>query len=535
MLRKIKKNFFYIIIRLRNTQQKGTVRKMKKRALISVFDKTGIVEFAKELSKLNFEIVSTGGTYNLLKENDINVINTNTLTGFTDLLNGKVKTLHPKIHAGILADIENDLELQELTQENIEPFSLVVVNLYPFENVANEGASLDELIENIDIGGVTMLRGAAKNNKNVGVLCEAADYTEVLVALKQNEGILPENLKQTLALKAFATTAKYDSLIGQTLGKIFGAEFSKNFIFEKINDLRYGENPHQSAAIYKTEKMADYEFLHGKELSYNNIVDMTAAVGVAAEFYDVPAVAIIKHATPCGVALGKDIHDAYLKALDCDPISAFGGIIAFTKTVTLDVAKHVSSMFLEVIIAPDFEQDAFDLLSKKKNIRLIKLNTPLKTFNRLVKEEIKITPFGALVQNTDTKELDKDTFNVVTKEKPTAEIIEDMIFAFKVAKHVKSNAIVVAKDFKTLGICGGQTSRVDAVEIALTRACDGAKNAVLASDGFFPAIDNIEVAAQCRIAAIIQPGGSIKDDNVIAACDKFGISMVTTGIRHFKH
>lgn len=305
--------------------------------------------------------------------------------------------------------------------------------------------------------------------------------------------------------------------------------------FKKIQDLRYGENPHQGASLYSNDNEADYEILWGKELSYNNILDMTAAVNVVSEFYDVPATAIVKHTMPCGVALGKDVQDAYQKAFECDPISAFGGIVAFTKEVNTEVAKLLNSVFLEVVVAPDFDEEALEILKTKKNIRLVKLNTPLEEYKKINNEEIKVTPFGVLIQDSDKKELDKDTFKVVTKTKPTAEQIEDAIFAWKVCKHAKSNAIVIAKDFKTLAIGQGQTSRIAAMEWALDYACDGAKDAVVASDGFFPAVDNIQAAAQCRIGLIIQPGGSIKDEEVIKEADKYNIAMITTGIRHFKH
>lgn len=332
---------------------------------------------------------------------------------------------------------------------------------------------------------------------------------------------------------------------------------TKIFNFEKLQDLRYGENPHQKAGLYEfndgeiaippydknqgraelpfRRHQVDYEILWGKELSYNNILDMTTAVNIVSEFYDVPAVSIIKHTAPCGVALGKDILDAYQKAFDCDPISAFGGIVAFTQEVNENVAKLLNSVFLEVIIAPEFSENATEILKSKKNIRIVKLNTSLEKYKKIANEEIKITPFGVLMQEPDKRELDKDTFKVVTKTKPTAEQIEDAIFAWKVAKHAKSNAIVIAKDFKTLAIGQGQTSRICSMEWALDYACDTSKDAVIASDGFFPAIDNIQAAAQGRIALIIQPGGSIKDADVIAEADKYNISMITTGIRHFRH
>ena len=335
-------------------------------------------------------------------------------------------------------------------------------------------------------------------------------------------------------------TSKYDFEIFTELNKRFNANpdnlnNEEVFYLNKIKDLRYGENPHQKAALYSYNKEIEYEFLNGKEFSYNNMIDATAALNIVSEFFDVNACVIIKHTNPCGVALGKTLMDAWQKALDCDPLSAFGGIVAFSKKVDLNIAKMLTSMFLEVIIAPDFTDEAVEELRKKKNLRIVKLKTPLEEYLKFTQKEIRLTPFGALLQEKDSKELDPDTFKTVTKEKPTAEMVEDMVFAFKIAKHLKSNAIVVAKDLRTLGLCGGQTSRVGSVEIALKRVCDSAKGAVLASDGFFPAIDNIEVAAQERIAGIIQPGGSIKDPDVIKLADKLGLVMVTTGIRHFKH
>lgn len=509
---------------------------MKKRAYISVFEKEGIVELAKELVKNKFEIVSTGGTYNLLKENNIEVVEVSEVTGFPEMLHGKVKSLHPAIFAGILADMTNSKEAAEIEKLAIKNFDMVVVNLYPFEKIASQTDNIDELIKNIDIGGVSLLRAGAKNYKNITVVCDKADYIDVINA--------DEAKRQELAVKAFALTSNYDLDISLKLGEVFSLHRIeiKKYIYAKYKDLRYGENPHQKAGIYNSlaepERQpfeADHEILWGKELSYNNILDITAAVNIISEFYDVPAVCIIKHTAPCGVALGKDISDAYQKAFDCDPISAFGGIVAFTQEVNVQVAKLLNSVFLEVVVAPSFDEDALEILKSKKNIRLIKLNTSLKDYREIANEEIKITPFGVLIQETDKKELDKDSFKVVTKAKPTAEQVEDAIFAWKVAKHAKSNAIVIAKDFKTLAIGQGQTSRICSMECALDYACDGAKDAVIASDGFFPAIDNIQAAAQCRIGLIIQPGGSIKDTEVIAEADKLNIAMITTGIRHFKH
>lgn len=500
---------------------------MKKRAYVSVFDKENIVEFSKKLTENDYEIISTGGTYDLLKQNGIDAIEVSQITKYPEMLHGKVKSLHPVIFGGLLADVTKADEAEELKKLDICPFDMVVVNLYPFEEVAKKSDNIDELIKNIDIGGVSLLRAGAKNYKNITVVCDKSDYEFAIGA--------NEEIRQMFALKAFAETSSYDEIIGTKLGEMFGVPGIKNYGFNKIQDLRYGENPHQKAGLYSNGKEAAYEILWGKELSYNNILDMTGAVGIVSEFFDVPAAAIVKHTAPCGVALGKDILDAYQKAFDCDPISAFGGIVAFTQAVNVEVAKLLNSVFLEVIIAPDFDEEALEILKGKKNIRIVKLNTSLEDYKKIATEEIKITPFGVLIQESDKKELDKDLFKVVTKAKPTTEQIEDAVFAWKVAKHAKSNAIVIAKDFKTLAIGQGQTSRICAMEWALDYACDGSKDAVIASDGFFPAIDNIQAAAQGRIGLIIQPGGSIKDADVIAEADKYNMAMITTGIRHFKH
>lgn len=512
---------------------------MKKRALISVYDKTGIVDFAKSLQNdFHYEIVSTGATAKTLTENGIKVTEVSDVTGVNEMLSGKVKTLHPNIFAGILADVTLKSELQEIEKADIGTFSMVVVNLYPFKEVAEKTADETELIKNIDIGGCALLRAAAKNNKNVLAVSSPSQYETVLEELKSKGGLVGDETAKEFAQKAFAAVSRYDAFIAETLKSIYGIEaeiFSLNLEKDMDIDLRYGENPHQSATLYKTENVLDYEVIQGKALSYNNILDITSALNVSSEFYDVPACVIIKHNTPCGAALGKDIYEAYSKALDCDPVSAFGGIVAFTKPVDEKLAKQLTSMFLEVVCAPDFSKEALKQFESKKNLRVIKINTPLKDYSKYLQSEVKVTPFGVLVQEPDCKQLDVDTFKVVTKAKPTSEEIEDMVFAWKIAKHVKSNAIVIAKDFKTLGICGGQTSRIDALEIALNRACDSSKDAVLASDGFFPAVDNIYSAVQGRIKAIIQPGGSIKDKDVIASADKYGIAMITTGIRHFRH
>ncbi|HIS53861.1 TPA: bifunctional phosphoribosylaminoimidazolecarboxamide formyltransferase/IMP cyclohydrolase [Candidatus Galligastranaerophilus gallistercoris] len=502
---------------------------MKKRAYISVYDKENIEFAAKKLINLGYEILSTGNTYNYLKEKGIDAIESSTVTGFRELLSGKVKSLHPEIFAGILADKDEAKTL------NFPPISVVIVNLYPFEEYAQQNAETQTLIKNIDIGGVALLRAGAKNYQNVVVITDKKDY-------EIDFENIDDKTRENLALKVFLKTSKYDGLIFEALSKKFADENEEtlpdylNYSLIKKQNLRYGENPHQKAALYDFgEKLVDYEVLGGKELSYNNIVDVTAALNIVSEFFDVNAAVIIKHTNPSGVALGKTLEEAWDRALDCDPLSAFGGIVAFSKKVDLNIAQKLTKMFLEVVIAPDFEEGAIEQFKTKKNLRIIKINTPLEKYKQFTEKEIKLTPFGALVQDKDIKELDVETFKVVTKEKPTAEMIEDMVFAQKIAKHLKSNAIVIAKDLKTIGICGGQTSRVGAVEIALMRVTDSAKDAILASDGFFPATDNITVAAQHRIKGIIQPGGSIKDKEVIDLADKLNICMITTGIRHFKH
>ena len=511
---------------------------MTKRALISVWNKDKLVEFATELTeKYDYEIVATGSTYDLLNENNVKAIEITEITGKRQLINGKVKTLYPDVFAGILADMNNEVEKTDIDANKINLFDMVVVNFYPFEEAVSKQVDEIQLVNTIDIGGPSMLRAAAKNNRRVLAVSSPEQYKEVLADLEEHKGETSLKLRREFALKVFEKTLDFDTKILHELSNRF-EEDSDNYFslnIKKAKNLRYGENPHQTASIFYSNNTVDYEVLNGKELSYNNILDVTACTNILSEFYDVCACVIIKHNTPCGAALGKDILEAWAKALDCDPLSAFGGIVGFTQVVNEDLAKQLTSMFLEVIIAPDFTPKALDVLQTKKNLRVIRLNTSLEEYKNHLNREIRITPFGTLVQDTDKGELDKDSFKVVTKAKPTQEMVEDMIFAWKIAKHAKSNAIVVAKDFKALCIGQGHTSRVDAFEIALNKACDGSKDAVVASDGFFPAIDNIHVAAQGRIAAIIQPGGSIKDEEVIQTADKYNIAMITTGIRHFRH
>jgi len=511
---------------------------MTKRALISVYNKDKLIEFAQELTeKYNYEIIATGSTFDLLKENHIKAKEITEITGKRQLINGKVKTLYPDVFAGILADMNNDEEKADIEKGNINLFDMVVVNFYPFEEAVNKGSDELELTNTIDIGGPSMLRAAAKNNKRVLAVSSPEQYKEVLSDLAEHNGESSLNLRRAFALQVFEKTLDFDTKVLHELSNRYEEDTDNYFSLniKKTKNLRYGENPHQQAGIYYTNNTINYEVLNGKELSYNNILDASACTNILSEFYDVCGCVIIKHNTPCGAALGKDIEEAWAKALDCDPLSAFGGIVGFTQVVNENLAKQLAAMFLEVIIAPDYTPKALEVLQQKKNLRVIKLNTSLEEYKNYLSREIRITPFGTLVQDTDKGELDKDKFKVVTKVKPTAEMIEDMIFAWKIAKHAQSNAIVIAKDFKAIGIGQGQTSRVDAFEIALNKACDGSKNAVAASDGFFPAIDNIHAAAQGRIAAIIQPGGSIKDEDVIKTADKYNIAMITTGIRHFRH
>ena len=514
-----------------------------KKVFISVYDKEGIVDFARKLQqKFGYNIVSTGGTYKELKENGIEVTEISEITGFTELLHGKVKSLHPKVFAGILASRTREDEVKELKENEIDTIDMVVVNLYPFEEVSkDEEMSIDELYEYIDIGGVTLLRAAAKNFFSVTPVFSNDMYEKVIEDLYENDGNTTYELRRELAVRAFSYTASYDSVISEQLAKRLldepEEEMSEvfNLNLEKLQDLRYGENPHQKAALYGKTSNIKFEVLHGKELSYNNIVDLSTALDIVSEFIDVPAACIIKHNNPCGVAHGNTITDAYLKAHCGDPISAFGGIIGLNEPVTKEIAEHAVQIFFEVIVAPDFTEEALEILKSKKNLRLVKIPVNLLEYRMTQKYTLKDLPFGTLIQDADKAELTADNFKVTTVQKPNEKQIEDMIFAWKVVKHVGSNGIVIAKDLRTLGIGMGQTSRIASIEIALKQACDEATEAVMASDGFLPAVDNIYAAVQSRIGAIIQPGGSIKDADIIAEADRYDIAMIMTGLRHFKH
>ncbi|USG66407.1 bifunctional phosphoribosylaminoimidazolecarboxamide formyltransferase/IMP cyclohydrolase [Brevibacillus ruminantium] len=512
-----------------------------KKALISVSDKTGLVPFARRLAAAGVEIISTGGTAALLKEAGIPVIGISDVTGFPEIMDGRVKTLHPNIHGGLLAVRDNESHLQQLKELNIETIDLVVVNLYPFkETIAKPGVTYAEAIENIDIGGPTMLRSAAKNHQFVTVVVDAADYEQVSSEIEASGDTLLET-RRRLAAKVFRHTAAYDALIAQYLNQVVGEVFPENLTvtYEKVQDLRYGENPHQRAAFYQEPlsrgaAVSEAEQLHGKELSYNNINDADAAVAIVREFTE-PAVVAIKHSNPCGVGIGKDVQAAYQKAYEADPVSIFGGIVAANRPIDKETALLMKETFLEIILAPDFSQEALDILMEKKNLRLLRLPNLSSAQEEAAVLRIAPVAGGALVQDYDFKQLADDEIRVVTDRKPTAEELAQLKFAWRVVKHVKSNAIVLAADNMTIGVGAGQMNRVGAAKIAIEQAAEKGRGAVLASDAFFPMSDTVEAAAAAGITAIIQPGGSVRDQDSIDACNRFGIAMVFTGVRHFKH
>lgn len=504
-----------------------------KRALISVSNKDGVVEFAQGLEKLGFEIISTGGTYRTLKEAGVNVKQVADITGFPEILDGRVKTLHPKIHGGILARRIPE-HLRQIEANGIEPIDIVAVNLYPFrETVAKPDVTLAEAIENIDIGGPAMVRSAAKNHQDVVIIVKPEFYGPVLHEL-QTEGNVSPQMRFKLALEAFSHTAAYDAMISAYLAKINGEIFPDNMVLagEKVYELRYGENPHQKACFYRNMTpgmgLADVKQLNGKELSYNNIIDTQAGWSLAKEFTE-PACVIIKHTNPCGTAVGADLEEAYSKAFSADPVSAFGGIIAFNRRVDLAVARLAVEPFMECIIAPGYDDDALKCLQGKKNLRVLEL--PVLPGADL---QIKTVDGGFVVQESDQGDLDMTDLQIVTRTAPTPEDLKELAFAMKVAKHVKSNAIVVAKDGMTIGVGAGQMNRVGSAALALQDK-EKCRGAVMASDAFFPFKDTVELAAAAGIRAIIQPGGSIRDQESIDECNLHGIAMVFTGIRHFKH
>ncbi|HEY8541793.1 MAG TPA: bifunctional phosphoribosylaminoimidazolecarboxamide formyltransferase/IMP cyclohydrolase [Pseudothermotoga sp.] len=505
------------------------------RALISVSNKEGLVEFAKKLSELNVEIVSTGGTARYLKENGLEVLEVQQITSFPEILNGRVKTLHPSIHGAILAKRDKKEHLEELKKFSITPIDIVVVNLYPFKETVQKTNDLEQILENIDIGGPSMLRSAAKNYKDVLVVCDPSDYEWLIDKLSKGETIT-ESEKMKLALKSFEHTAHYDAMISQFFRERLNMEeLPKTFTptFEKLYDLRYGENPHQKAALYKnpfskSSAIVNAQQLQGKELSFNNLCDADAAFELVKEF-DMPCAVAIKHTNPCGVACNEDILMAFEKTYQADPISIFGGIVALNRTVDKTLATKLSEIFLEVILAPDYTQDALIVLSKKKNLRVLKIDFSVED----EPFDFKKISGGLLLQTRDN--LDYEELKVVTKRAPTSGEMRDLIFAWRVVKHAKSNAIVIAKDLCTLGIGTGQVNRLWPTEHCVRMAGEKAKGSVLASDAFFPFPDALEVAAKSGISAVIQPGGSIRDQQVIEIADQYNIAMIFTGTRHFKH
>ncbi len=519
------------------------------RALISVFDKNGIVEFSKRLVALKIEILSTGGTSKLLREAGVAVRDVSDFTGWPEMLGGRVKTLHPKVHGGLLYRRGHAEDRKQVAEHGIAPIDLVVVNLYPFEQTAAKpGLTAEELIENIDIGGPTMLRSAAKNFQSVTVVTDTADYQRVAAELEAGrETSLATRLE--LARKVFATTSRYDGMITTELERL-SATASRidlehkellperlHFAFVRRQELRYGENPHQAAALYipagrAPEGLAAAKQLQGKELSYNNLVDLEAARSLAAEFRN-PAAVIIKHNNPCGSAEQANLLDAYRKALACDPVSAFGGVLAFNRTVDPATAEEIAKLFAECIVAPGFAERAKEIFSAKKNLRLLEL--PAGALEPETQLQLKRVLGGMLVQQPDLGEIVDAELRTVTKRVPTAEEMQTMRFAWKVSKHVKSNAIVFAKDGATLGVGAGQMSRVDSVKIAVMKAQSSLQGSVVASDAFFPFPDGVEEAAKAGATSVIQPGGSVRDTEVIAAADRLGMAMVFTGLRHFLH
>lgn len=521
---------------------------MTRYALISVSDKTGIIEFAKALVAMDTIILSTGGTADLLQKNDIPVTEVANYTGFPEMLDGRVKTLHPKIHGGILARRDLPEHMQALKQHGINTIDIVVVNLYPFQQtIAKNDCTLEDAIENIDIGGPAMLRSAAKNWKDVAVICNPKDYADVIAEMQKNQGMLSTETRFQLMVKTFSHTAAYDGAIANYMSSLNTDKNTQNrkvypeilnLQLEKMQDLRYGENPHQSAAFYREKNMphgalASYKQLQGKELSYNNIADSDAAWECVKSFNE-PACVIIKHANPCGVAVGKNLLDAYTKALKTDPQAAFGGIIAFNGELDKQTAEEVAKLFVEVLIAPHFTEEAKNIFNRKKNLRLLEIPLGKQTNTY----EMKRIGGGMLVQSVDTAETQADNLKTVTKVAPTQQQIDDMLFAYKIVKFVKSNAIVFCGKGMTLGIGAGQVSRVDSARTATMKAAQAGlslKDSVVASDAFFPFRDGLDIAAEAGAKAVIQPGGSVRDQEVIDAADEHGITMVFTGTRHFRH
>jgi phosphoribosylaminoimidazolecarboxamide formyltransferase/IMP cyclohydrolase len=513
------------------------------RAILSVTDKTGLVDFARKLSTLGVELISTGGTAKLLRDSNIAVKDISELTGFPEMLDGRVKTLHPKVHGGILHRRENPAHCTAVAEHGILPIDMVVVNLYAFEKTAAKpNVHFDELIENIDIGGPSMIRSAAKNFQDVAIVTAPSDYEQIAEELSQSGVALSLDTRWRLAQKAFATTASYDAAIASTLERVSangrfefheesGFQQTLRLSFNKVMDLRYGENPHQKAAMYSDgsgKGVANGRQLQGKELSYNNIVDLQAAWDLAQEFEE-PVCAIIKHTNPAGTATGKTLVEAYRKALECDPVSAFGGVIGVNRPVDATTAEEMAKLFLEVIAAPSFDEAAKAKFASKKNLRLMEI------LDARQKWTLKNVSGGILLQDADARPLTEGDLKVVSKRQPTPEEKSALLFAWKVCKHVKSNAIVYARDGQTVGVGAGQMSRVDSCKIGAMKAVLPLQGTVAASDAFFPFPDGVEEIAKAGATAIIQPGGSVRDQEVIETADRLGLAMIFTGVRHFRH
>ena len=520
------------------------------RALLSVTDKTGLVDFARELTLLGVELVSTGGTAKLLRDCSLPVKDVSELTGFPEMLDGRVKTLHPLVHGGILHVRSNPEHRATIAEHHIAPIDMVVVNLYQFEKTAaRPGVKFDELVENIDIGGPSMIRSAAKNFHDVAVVTSSEDYPTIADELRANDGSLSAETRFRLAQKAFATTAAYDSAIASTLERCVLDEGAFHLrtndfpnvlrlSYRKVSDLRYGENPHQRAALYSdggTAGIANARQLQGKELSFNNIVDLQAAWDLAGEFRE-PFCAIIKHTNPCGSAIGKDLIEAFQRAFECDPLSAFGGVIALNRPVDGATAEAIAGLrhngtplFIECIAAPSFDPAARARFGKRKDLRLVEVTASRQTV------ALKAISGGLLLQDADTHALDRAMLKVVTQRAPTEAEMRDLLFAWNVCKHVKSNAIVYARDGRTVGVGAGQMSRVDSARFGAEKSILGTRPSVVASDAFFPFADGLEQVAQAGATAVIQPGGSVRDQDVIDSANRLGVAMMFTGVRHFRH
>lgn len=520
-----------------------------KRALISVSDKTGLEELVKILNKFGVEILSTGGTAKMIRDLKVPVKEVSDYTGFPEMLDGRVKTLHPKIHGGLLALRDKREHMEIIKRHDIGLIDMVVVNLYPFEKtIAKPGVKLEEAIENIDIGGPSCLRSAAKNHRSVLVVCDPADYKKVIEDMEENSGSVSDGLLVELGTKAFQRTSSYDAAIYKYLRGSGSRDEQPNdefpqilsLSYKKLQDLRYGENPHQLAAFYKDESIDEPNVagaiqLHGKELSFNNILDLNAALEIVKEF-DEPAATVIKHTNPCGTAVSNSLKRSYIDALDCDRLSAFGSIVGFNKAVDIEVAKAIlkEADFLECIIAPSYDPEALLALKSKKNLRLLEVKNFVSKVTRFDKDLKKIVG-GILIQDRDVIKTKESDLKVVTTLKPTKEDLASLLFGWAVVKHVKSNAVLLCQGRKTVGVGAGQMSRVDSVAIACRKAGARANGSCLASDAFFPKEDGIEQAAEAGVRAIIQPGGSVRDAEVIKTAEGLGIAMVFTGVRHFKH